>query len=486
MVGLGPPSMPTFPGKQKDDAPNSAANMSLSSAGEAFLKQQEGLRLSPYNDIGNVATIGYGHTGTVRPGQPITKAEAQRLLNSDVAKAQRAIASVVRAPMTQGQYDALVSFAFNNGWSTKPGKPLANIAETFNTQGPAAALQRMGLYVNAAGQPGVLANRRVAEAAVFNGTLPNGGNPDIAALQQKLASAGFNPGKIDGIMGPNTQAALDAQREMQVVSARSARQPIAGATAIAGLGRPPSASSSVSGFPGTLPTSLAWDNRMYSPTMQGAWQSAMTPAAAQPNIVNASPFSPQLAGAGRTPTGTQVHTVPIAAPKGPFVDQTLAMATPLAQATNFVRPSLPVSPLPGAPRPVAALPTVAAPRPVASAAKKPSGGLLGGLLSSLPSLAQIGGTAGPQGFWNAFNMGPGTNYGPNVGQASLAAARQFAAAKPAQQLVRIVVPGGVGGGGAAGRIGSVINTSPSATYGNTDPSGHAYGTSNYGVGPRGY
>jgi peptidoglycan hydrolase-like protein with peptidoglycan-binding domain len=186
-------------------------------------------------------------------------------------------------------------------------------------------------------------------------------------------------------------------------------------------------------------------------------------------------------------TPNQVRTVPVSAPKGPFVDQTLAMATPLAQATNFVRPSLPVSPLPGAPRPVAALPTVAPPRPVTSTATKPGGGLLGGLLNSLPvQRAQIGGTAGPQGFWNAFNMGPGTNYGPNVGQASLAAARQFAAAKPAQQLVRIVVPGGVGGGGAVGRIGSVVNTSPSATRGNTDPYGHEYGTSSYGVGPRGY
>ena len=36
------------------------------------------------------------------------------------------------------------------------------------------------------------------------------GDSDVFALQEKLAAAGFSPGPIDGIMGPQTQAAVDA------------------------------------------------------------------------------------------------------------------------------------------------------------------------------------------------------------------------------------------------------------------------------------
>lgn len=37
------------------------------------------------------------------------------------------------------------------------------------------------------------------------------GDPQVFALQQQLAAAGFNPGPIDGIMGPQTRAAMQAR-----------------------------------------------------------------------------------------------------------------------------------------------------------------------------------------------------------------------------------------------------------------------------------
>ena len=79
------------------------------------LKEMEGLRLETYLDAAGVPTIGYGHTGRdVRMGDRITKYWAEDLLQRDL----RAVEEGVRAlgvARTQGQFDALVSFAFNVG-----------------------------------------------------------------------------------------------------------------------------------------------------------------------------------------------------------------------------------------------------------------------------------------------------------------------------------------------------------------------------------
>ena len=79
------------------------------------LKEMEGLHLEAYLDATGVPTIGYGHTGRdVRMGDRISKYWAEDLLQRDL----RAVEDGVRAlgvARTQGQFDALVSFAFNVG-----------------------------------------------------------------------------------------------------------------------------------------------------------------------------------------------------------------------------------------------------------------------------------------------------------------------------------------------------------------------------------
>lgn len=78
------------------------------------LKEFEGLRLRAYLDAAGVPTIGYGHTAGVTMGDRITEYWADQLLRKDVAAVTRDInqLGIVR---TQGQLDALVSFAFNLG-----------------------------------------------------------------------------------------------------------------------------------------------------------------------------------------------------------------------------------------------------------------------------------------------------------------------------------------------------------------------------------
>lgn len=94
--------------------------MQTSPKGIHLIKTFEGLRLMAYLCPANVWTIGYGHTTSagppvVQPGMTITKVEAEEILRSDLIKYEAGVLKLVKVPLTQGQFDALVSFAYNCG-----------------------------------------------------------------------------------------------------------------------------------------------------------------------------------------------------------------------------------------------------------------------------------------------------------------------------------------------------------------------------------
>lgn len=77
------------------------------------LKEFEGLRLESYRCPAGVWTIGYGHTRGVRPGQRVTEKQAEELLRGDLLPLEQMLSA--RRKWTQGQFDALLSFAYNTG-----------------------------------------------------------------------------------------------------------------------------------------------------------------------------------------------------------------------------------------------------------------------------------------------------------------------------------------------------------------------------------
>lgn len=90
--------------------------MKTSAAGKKLIVDFEGLRLDAYICPSGVPTIGVGHTGTdVTMGTRITEAHAMRLLEQDLAKFEEAVGRLISIKLTQPQFDALVSFAFNCG-----------------------------------------------------------------------------------------------------------------------------------------------------------------------------------------------------------------------------------------------------------------------------------------------------------------------------------------------------------------------------------
>lgn len=92
--------------------------MRLSHQGLELIKRFEGLSLKAYKDAVGVPTIGYGHILGVKMGTEITALEAEELLKQDVSHFEQGVSRLINEldiNITQPQFDALVSFAFNLG-----------------------------------------------------------------------------------------------------------------------------------------------------------------------------------------------------------------------------------------------------------------------------------------------------------------------------------------------------------------------------------
>lgn len=68
-----------------------------------------------YQDQAGIWTIGFGHTLGVEAGDRCTIAQAYFWLLADVKNAAHYVSCLVRVPLSQGEFDALVDFVFNVG-----------------------------------------------------------------------------------------------------------------------------------------------------------------------------------------------------------------------------------------------------------------------------------------------------------------------------------------------------------------------------------
>lgn len=138
----------------------------LSANGLNLIKQFEGLSLTRYNDAAGFPTIGYGHLiQTGEDYQTITQAVADDLLAQDALVAVRVVNANVTVPLTQNQFDALVSFTYNVGVDNFRHSTLLSMVNDGDFDG---ASQQFGRWNRSGGQvvPGLQA-RRDQEAQVF-------------------------------------------------------------------------------------------------------------------------------------------------------------------------------------------------------------------------------------------------------------------------------------------------------------------------------
>jgi len=139
----------------------------INEAGLDLIKQFEGLRLQAYTDAVGLVTIGYGHE--IKVGESIsstiTEEEATAFLLWDTALAARAVDRLVTVPISDNQFDALVSFVFNVGSVRFASSDLLN---KLNAGDYAGASDEFLKWDHAGGHvlPG-LTRRRQAERDLF-------------------------------------------------------------------------------------------------------------------------------------------------------------------------------------------------------------------------------------------------------------------------------------------------------------------------------
>lgn len=140
-----------------------------SDAGISLIKRFEGLRLEAYLDAVGVWTIGYGHTGPdVFRGRTITEEEADALLRKDLGSAENCVRAAVSVPISQGEFDALVSFVFNLGCGALRRSTLLRLLNGGDHDGAALEFAK---WNKADGKVlAGLTRRRAAEAELFEDT----------------------------------------------------------------------------------------------------------------------------------------------------------------------------------------------------------------------------------------------------------------------------------------------------------------------------
>ena len=163
--------------------------MKISQKGIDFIKSHEALRLKAYQDSKGVWTIGWGHTKGVKPGDVITRAQAEQFIRDDFAWVERTLnADLVtgrdKPLVTQNEYDALCSLVFNIGSNAYLDSTVRRKIKQGDKMAAARAF-KMWVYSEHKFVQG-LANRRADEVRLFL----QSGAADIAALLLGAMMAG--------------------------------------------------------------------------------------------------------------------------------------------------------------------------------------------------------------------------------------------------------------------------------------------------------
>jgi lysozyme len=138
--------------------------MVYSKTGQQLTERFESCRLTAYQDVRGIWTIGWGHTPAA-PDMTCSQEQADTWLLSDTQTAQDAVNELVTVPLTQGEFDALVDFVFNVG---RGNFKHSTMLEKLNGGNYQAAAAQFDLWDKSGGKivAGLL-RRRQAEANEF-------------------------------------------------------------------------------------------------------------------------------------------------------------------------------------------------------------------------------------------------------------------------------------------------------------------------------
>ncbi|MFH0472647.1 lysozyme [Kluyvera ascorbata] len=132
-------------------------------SGLEFIKRYQGLSLEQYQDEEGLWVVGYGHLirGHERFETAITLCQAEMLFQQDVADYQHLLHQCLRVPVSQRQFDALLSLAFSLGPEALQQSPILHSINQGLFADAIAGWQQEGKRQSS------LATERQAEAELF-------------------------------------------------------------------------------------------------------------------------------------------------------------------------------------------------------------------------------------------------------------------------------------------------------------------------------
>jgi lysozyme len=149
------------------------SRLTASRAAFDLIASFEGFRTRAVQAPDGQWTLGFGHTATAREGLSVTRAEAEDLLRWDLLPIEDTLRQVALTPLSQNQFDALVSFAFNIGLENFKG---CDVLKYLNQGQPIAAALSLHAWRRAPVNGRILTidalvRRRAAESALFLETI---------------------------------------------------------------------------------------------------------------------------------------------------------------------------------------------------------------------------------------------------------------------------------------------------------------------------
>lgn len=147
--------------------------MRMSQTGVDMLKKFEGFVGHAYKALETEEhfTIGYGHYGSdVDRNDTITQTQAEILLKRDVSSFEDGVSRLIRVPVNQNQFDALVSLAYNIGLRAFGSSTLL---KRLNAKDYRTASAQFLVWNKSGGRViSGLVNRRKQERALFDKPVP--------------------------------------------------------------------------------------------------------------------------------------------------------------------------------------------------------------------------------------------------------------------------------------------------------------------------
>ncbi|PKF50912.1 lysozyme [Enterovibrio nigricans] len=149
--------------------------LKTSEPGLAHVANLEGCRSQAYQCSANTWTTGIGHTSGVKEGETVTNQEIANNFVSDIAHAERVVNASLTKPVTQSQYDVMVSFVFNLG---EGNFKQSTMLKLFNQGKPAQACEQLMRWVYVSGKncndpksncKGIVTRRQIERDACLNG-----------------------------------------------------------------------------------------------------------------------------------------------------------------------------------------------------------------------------------------------------------------------------------------------------------------------------